>query len=403
MNPVGETVFLPGSGFFSRKARDKHVSVSFRADFSAISKEKPPRLITPSAARAAHPLDLGGIPRFNSEKTLTPRVSRPNFGGLEEDSSLWNLPGRPCGRKEGVRAFDLGGGVVRYDRADGSKKITGLKLGGKSIVHERDGENRWWYYDTNKAGKEIADAALAGVRSGSPPLEACDLSFGGVSARFKQYRPGDNGCQLSLVHFRDGRGTFQIFSFHPLPHASLWNMAAVIAGSPRETYRDVKQIFVLDRLGEVKKSGGAVRAASGLAHYVNGQLFFKASDLQTFAKACLAMDHEAAHIVDRRAEEGTQISSMAVDREGKRIFGRAGLPDGAYVSEYATRNGIEDFAETHRYVLALRRYFNARHPGVEFLSIPAESLRRELDRRNLAASLQNKIEVIVETYRRMRG
>jgi hypothetical protein len=369
---------------------------------------------------------LRGFPSasFRHTSSLANHPSQPlspsprKFGALDESTlaCLWRKPGKftaifPSGAKQ----FDLGNGIFRIDRPNGSQTLGGILLDGKKVAYEQSGNAEWWHVEMQSTSKKIEGDAVTKVVGKQPPQAEGRLNLGNQEVGFRQFFPSTTGAQLSLLKFPQWplpNQIFQIFSDKPLSLNELSTLGQVMLEMPSVAFKHTHQIFVLEKIGETRKKGERAKGIAGLADMGSGMIFIEKSHLSSLDKCRHVLYHEAGHVLDSHTENRKNISATAKDENGSKIFGNRVVKNNngeidlqkcGYVSEYATLNPLEDFAETHRYVMNLRRYFNERTPNIEFFSLSKEALNSLLARKGIPIPLQKKIQTIAKIYREKIG
>ena len=198
-----------------------------------------------------------------------------------------------------------------------------------------------------------------------------------------------------------------MYSQSPLAEGSLRNIAQTVHDAHPTTYPAGQEIYVLDQLGEVRTPGSTtVSPAAGTTY---GTALTAVKDhVASPQSASFVLNHEAGHVLD--ASRGRQaLSEAVVDGNGKAVFGEGQLRRGLlsdvnlrksdFVSEYASANRAEDFAETHRFAMDMRAKHNARRPGAEMFDLDSPALQQELAQRRVSPGLRQKVDAVVGQYR----
>jgi hypothetical protein len=327
------------------------------------------------------------------------------FGALK-DGSLWRIPGiKTTHYQNGDKVADLGNGISRIDRQNGSSTITGLKINNTPIVQNTHGKNENWLLDPAKTSRSMEEDAYSNLRLG--PIQRGEFNFNGAKVSYRQFHPGPNGVQLSRLEFPDGR-TIHLYSDKELSTDSLQNIAKIVQEDPPQTFKNVNGIFIKDQVGEVRGPDGAIRKAGGFYDPASKNIFLRAEDIETPRGAQFVLDHEAGHSIDFASNPFR--SDFYKTADGEKLFGNGTLIKNSsggidlsksdYVSEYASRVNSEDWAETHRFTFKIRQNFKNIKPTQEFFSLPAEEMNRYLDHYGVSPGIKNKIRAVADYYRR---
>jgi hypothetical protein len=350
--------------------------------------------------------DPPGINSFLAKPDLK---SDPQFGPLKtsEVNQLWNDPGVQSGSTPSGNLWtDLGNGRVRWTFPNGDRQITGITdSNGNPVIYSKSGENQWWSVDINTTGKNIVNDANVG--KSSQPIVSNTFKFNGQDVHFEQYPPGPNGSQYSKLLFPDGK-TVDIYSQSQLPQSYLENIAKTINNAPPKTFENTSTIQVFNQLGEVMGPDGKPQPVAGFAGGGDGTIMVTADSVSTPGAAGHVLPHEAGHVLDYNGDSSPQLSSTAVDANGNPLFGQgqyvgkngiAKISESDYVSEYASRNAMEDFAETHRELITtVRENYSWQNPGKDLFDQPASDVSNFIDSQGYSPAIRNKMMYIAEKY-----
>ncbi len=332
------------------------------------------------------------------------RFSDQPFGALK-NGTLWNAPGfNTTTHADGSKITDLGNGVTRTDRPDGSSTIKGLKLINTPITQNIQGNNESWLVDPKLTSQQMENDALLNLKLG--PTSIGEFNFNGKKISYRQFQLGPNGTQYSRLEFSDER-TVHIYSSDHLPTNSLQNIAKILQEDPPQTFKTINGIFIRDKVGEIRGPDGAIQLAGGFYDPSTRNVFLRSEDIKTPENTQFVLDHEAGHSIDFASIP--YRSDFYKSADGKKLFGNGTLVKNSsggvdlsqsdYVSEYASRVGIEDWAETHRVAFKIRQEFNAAHPSHEFFTLPAAALDTYLDNKLFSPGIKMKIQAVSDYYR----
>ncbi len=354
------------------------------------------RLFGPS--NSATPITPGPI-----TTTLEPGQA---FGGMPPGSDYWSQTGTIVHSSARGQWVDLGNGVRRWEGADGFKHIQGLSMDGTPVTHSMQGQNEWWFVEQNRLNPQIRTSAQeAALASPGKPETFQPRGLNASPMEITQHPPAADGAQWSIIRQASG-DTVNIYSQSPLDIHGVQNVAQAVSDAPPSVYPHGRSVYVLDRLGEVRTAGGT--SVSNAAGTTFGTDLTATRDmLARSTDTAYTLNHEAGHVLDHTP--GGALSETATNASGNRIFGQGRLENGAlgevdlrrsdFVSEYASRNAAEDFAETHRYALEMRQGYNAQNPGADLFNLDGPGFRQELQNRGISPGLTNKMDVVADQYR----
>lgn len=335
------------------------------------------------------------------------RALGQGFGGFITGTDPWSQAGTVTRTTRGGHYVDLGQGVTRWEGVDGYQQIRGLSKDGSPVVHSRLGNNEWWFVDQDVLNPRIrtsATTAAAGVPASPQPFTPAGREA--QPMQIAQHAPAVDGAQYSTIERANGQ-RIQVYSQSPLAEGSLRNIAQTVHDAHPTTYPAGQEIYVLDQLGEVRTPGSTtVSPAAGTTY---GTALTAVKDhVASPQSASFVLNHEAGHVLD--GSGGRQaLSEAVVDGNGKAVFGEGQLRRGLlsdvnlrksdFVSEYASANRAEDFAETHRFAMDMRAKHNARRPGAEMFELDSPALQQELAQRRVSPGLRQKVDAVVGQYR----
>lgn len=319
-------------------------------------------------------------------------IRKEKYLGLSQDAPEWTKPGKSIDIG-GDRLVDLGNGVIRREFSGGAKEIYGLTVDGKPAWQQLWNKQLSWGVD---------EKAVRGL-------------FGTSSAH--AYRVADKGADLT------------IYSESQLSSKTLGRLTENIASLPAYTRSKIKFIYVLGSTGQVSSLGEDVEQSGGVTTGWTGEIMLAKRFLTSRWNTHYVLDHESGHILEYapgapkdKFGDGEFVSRPMKERIahfiGKIpgsgwITGRSekycdlmssvSWKKSSFVSEYASRNQSEDFADTHRFLMKVRNQYLRSHPGEDLLSISPDRVKQEWERRHLSPEIQAKLDALVGEYRTLAG
>lgn len=296
------------------------------------------------------------------------------YAGLRADAPQWQA-GTPAGPpdEQGGTRYDLGDGVVRYQRPDGLNCIVGMRLNNVPVKYWKfdNGDLRWAVHHELAMSTLEEDVAGHSDDAGTIDLP-CDVHI-------EQYASDETLSQLSVI--KTPHGTWRVVSQNPLDRKQISNMAQVLSEADPRTFGHIQTFYVVDRVGQSLEDG-QLFDEGGTASPSNHTIFFLRDALSDLNETRMFMYHEVAHLMDLlpQTEGKPAISESATDSEGQPLYGHGTLdvdanheptPKSDFVTEYAAYEGPpEDFADTHMKAMLARLDYNHAHPGQEYLNLP---------------------------------
>lgn len=313
-----------------------------------------------------------------------------SFGGLKS-RSLWTDDGTVT-RRGDTRMVGLGDGVCRYEFSDGTKRIEGLTHGGEPVTHYQDGRNEWWMPDI--LGKTQALRAVLDKSTATATLFEFDLNGDGAADFIlQQFPPTADGACHGIVERAGSGEKVHVYSCRPLGQTELRNVARAVHAAPPGAFAPDSAIYALTDLGETRTPGGPAGTVGGAA--VDSRVVIHFDMLGSEKLTQHILFHEIGHVKDVGPRPDIFGSGQLVTTYNR----EADLKRSSFVSEYASRNATEDFAETHRFTLLQRAEYNRTHRGEDLFKLPVDRLASYLSGRQLSQDLCGKIEAIVSQYR----
>ncbi|MHB2017683.1 MAG: hypothetical protein ACYCW6_12105 [Candidatus Xenobia bacterium] len=291
-------------------------------------------------------------------------------------------------------AYDVGDGVTRISNSSRhTDELVNLRFHGLPAAAQKTATCIRVQIDPAAVHQQMLDEA--------PPCAGDFKPFAGTSISWRQGEAG--ASQRTEIVPAPGRDPVQVLSQGPLSETEVRRIGRALAAMPPDGFlQGHTQIHILDWTGEWDYPDGRTETYGGLTFADSGAMFLPRSVLADDEQAQFVIWHETGHIMDALWGHHDEIFTHRSPSSIPTLYHFDDLnwltPSDASASQYAATGTLEDFAESHCLVIALRSRYAQHHGGADLFHVSDTLAKSYLNYKHLSPALQAKVENVIHGY-----